>query len=96
VASIAARPELEERVEALVGERTRVLEAVRAAGWKVPDAQGNFVWFALDADTIPAFVAAAEAQGITVRPLGTDGVRVSIGEPEGNDRLIRLAQTFPH
>lgn len=96
VASLEARPELEERVEALVGERTRVVEAVRAAGWKMPDAQGNFVWFDLDGDRIPDFVAAAEAAGITVRPLGTDGVRVSIGEPEANDRLITLARTFPH
>ena len=94
VASIAARPELEERVEALVAERGRVLDAVRAAGWEIPDAQGNFVWFALEPDDIAAFVAAAEAAGIMVRPLGTDGVRVSIGESEGNDRLIRLAQTF--
>ena len=94
VASIEARPQLEERVEALVAERTRVLDALRAAGWTIPDAQGNFVWFALDGEEIPAFVAAAEAAGITVRPLGTDGVRVSIGEPEGNDRLIRVAQRF--
>jgi histidinol-phosphate aminotransferase len=94
VASLQARPELEERVEALVAERTRVVEAVRAAGWDVPDAQGNFVWFPLEAGRIGAFVEAAEAAGITVRPLGTDGVRVSIGEPEGNDRLIRIAQGF--
>jgi histidinol-phosphate aminotransferase len=96
VASLAARPELEQRVDALVAERTRVVEGVRAAGWKIPDAQGNFVWFDLDEDRIAEFTAAAEAAGITVRPLGTDGVRVSIGEPEGNDRLIRLAETFPH
>src|SRR5262249_37238579 len=80
VASLEARPELTERVDALVAERTRVVESVRAAGWDVPDAQGNFVWFAMGPDRIPAFVAAAEAGGITVRPLGEDGVRVSIGE----------------
>jgi histidinol-phosphate aminotransferase len=95
VASLHARPELEERVEALVAERTRVVDAARAAGWEIPDAQGNFVWFPVAADAIRAFVEAADAVGITVRPLGTDGVRVSVGEVEANDRLIRLAQTFP-
>jgi histidinol-phosphate aminotransferase len=94
VASLHARAELEERVEELVSERTRVVAALREAGWDVPDAQGNFVWFDLDADRIPAFVRAAEDAGITVRPLGADGVRVSIGEPEGNDRLIRIAEAF--
>jgi histidinol-phosphate aminotransferase len=98
VASLRSRGELLERVDALVEERTRVLCGVREAGWEVPDAQGNFVWFGFpgDPDRIAAFVAAAEAVGITVRPLGTDGVRVTVGEPEANDRLIRLAQTFPH
>ena len=91
VTSLRSRAELEERVEALVAERTRVVEALRVAGWPVPDAQGNFVWLALEAERIPAFVAAAEAAGIMVRPLGGDGVRVSIGEVEANDRLIRLA-----
>ncbi|SFB91346.1 histidinol-phosphate aminotransferase [Nocardioides terrae] len=96
VASLAARAELLERVDALVGERTRVLAGVRAAGWEVPDAQGNFVWFGFpdQPERIAAFVAAAEGLGIMVRPLGTDGVRVTIGEDEANDRLIRLAETF--
>jgi histidinol-phosphate aminotransferase len=91
VASLRSRAELEERVDALVAERTRVVEALREAGWPVPDAQGNFVWFALGPDRIPAFTAAAEAAGLMVRPLGDDGVRVSIGEVEANDRLIDLA-----
>ena len=47
IASLASEPELLERVDALVAERDRVLAGVRAAGWDVPDAQGNFVWFEL-------------------------------------------------
>jgi histidinol-phosphate aminotransferase len=96
VASLHARGELLERVDALVEERSRVLAGVRAGGWEVPDPQGNFVWFPFpgEPERITAFVEAAEAHGIIVRPLGTDGVRVTIGEPEANDRLIRLAQTF--
>ena len=97
VESLHRKAELLERVEALVSERTRVVEGVRAAGWDVPDAQGNFVWFAFGdrPDRIAAFAAAADEMGIVVRPLGEDGVRVSIGEEEANTRLIELARSFP-
>ena len=49
VASLAAEDELLERVEALVAERNRVLEALRGQGWEVPDSQANFVWLPLGA-----------------------------------------------
>ncbi|MEP9382148.1 histidinol-phosphate transaminase [Nocardioides sp. KR10-350] len=96
VASLEAREDLLKRVDDLVAERTRVVEAVRAAGWDMPDAQGNFVWFGFpgEPDRIAAFSAAADDLGIVVRPLGDDGVRVSIGEVEANDRLIELARSF--
>ncbi len=90
VASLEAHDALMERVETLVAERDRVLAGVRQAGWEVPDPQGNFVWFPIADPT--EFVAAAEGLGLTVRPFVGDGVRVSIGEPEGNDRVIELAQ----
>ena len=93
VASLAAEPELLERVEALVAERTRVVEALRAAGWDLPEAQGNFVWFALG-DRTTEFAAAADECGIVVRPFAGEGARVTIGEPEGNDRVIALARDF--
>ena len=90
VESLRHREALAARVDALVGERERVVAAVRAAGWPVPDAQGNFLWFPTGART-DAFVAAAEEIGIAVRPFGAEGVRVSVGEPEGNDRVVLLA-----
>ncbi|MBD8868156.1 histidinol-phosphate transaminase [Nocardioides donggukensis] len=90
IASLEAEDALFERVEALVGERTRVLEGLRSAGWEVPDAQGNFVWLPLGEATLD-FAAAAGEAGITVRPFAGDGARVSIGEPEANDRLLQLA-----
>ena len=42
------------------------------------------------------FVAACDAAGLVVRPYGTEGVRVTIGEPEANDRLVEVATAFPH
>jgi histidinol-phosphate aminotransferase len=94
IASLASAEALFERVDALVLERARVVAAVRDAGWEIPDAQGNFVWFALGERTVE-FAAAADELGIVVRPFAGEGARVSIGETEANDRLISLAQTFP-
>jgi histidinol-phosphate aminotransferase len=93
VAALAAEDALRERVDAIVSERTRVVARLREQGWSVPDAQGNFVWLALGQDT-PRFAAEAEAAGIMVRPYGTDGVRVTIGEPEANDVFLTVAKGF--
>ena len=93
IASLEREPDLLERVDALVIERARVVAGVRAAGWDIPDAQGNFVWFELGERTA-AFAAAADEAGIVVRPFAGEGARISIGETEANDRLLELAATF--
>jgi histidinol-phosphate aminotransferase len=90
VASLEREAELLERVEALVAERTRVVDSLRDLGWDVPEAQGNFVWLDLGERTA-AFAAAAEQAGVMVRPFAGEGVRVSIGEPAGNDVLLAVA-----
>ncbi|MDO3394229.1 histidinol-phosphate transaminase [Nocardioides sp. SOB44] len=93
VASLEAGEELLARVDALVVERDRVEAGLRAAGWEVPDAQGNFVWFALGERTAE-FAAACDEAGIVVRPFAGEGCRVSIGEVEANDRLLEVARSF--
>jgi histidinol-phosphate aminotransferase len=93
VASLAARDELAARVDALVSERERVLGALHAQGWQLPETQANFVWFPVGPRTAD-FAGACDAHALVVRPYGTDGVRVTIGEPEANDRLIEVAAEF--
>jgi histidinol-phosphate aminotransferase len=93
VASLEAEPELLTRVEALVVERARVVEALTAQGWKLPDAQGNFVWLALGERSMD-FAAACDAAGVSVRPFPGDGVRVSVGETEANDIFLAVAAQF--
>ncbi|HLN78410.1 MAG TPA: histidinol-phosphate transaminase [Nocardioidaceae bacterium] len=90
VASLAAEPELLERVDRIVAERERVVAELRLQGWDIPDAQGNFVWLALG-DRTAEFAAAAEDAGIMVRPFAAEGVRVTIGEPDGNDVFLSVA-----
>ena len=93
IASLAAEDALLERVDALVVERARVRDALLEQGWSIPDPQGNFVWFALGDRTADFSIAADEA-GITVRPFAGEGARVTIGEVEANDVLIRVAADF--
>ncbi|QIM22207.1 histidinol-phosphate transaminase [Phycicoccus sp. HDW14] len=93
IASLEAADELDVRVKELVAERERVVAALREQGWDVPDQQANFVWFGLGDDTA-AFAAACDAEGLTVRPYGTDGVRATIAETEANDRLVEVAGRF--
>ncbi len=93
IASLEQEDALLERVGTLVAERQRVTADLADVGWQVPEPQGNFVWFELG-DRTTAFAAAAEEAGIVVRPFAGEGVRASIGEPEANDRLVRVAAGF--
>jgi histidinol-phosphate aminotransferase len=93
VASLAASAQLLERVDALVAERERVAGALAAQGWRLPRSEANFVWFDVGAASGELTDACARA-GLAVRPYGDDGVRVTIGEPEANDRLLAVAADF--
>jgi histidinol-phosphate aminotransferase len=94
VASLEAEPELLERVEAVVKERDRVRAELLAQGWTVPPTEANFVWLRLGADT-GDFAAACDRAGVSVRPYGAEGARVSIGDPEANDAFLAVARAYP-
>ena len=93
IASLRVEEELLERVDALVVERTRVVDELRAAGWDVPETQTNFVWLDLGDDTA-AFAQAVQAEGVSIRPFAGDGARVTIGEREANDLFLAVARTW--
>lgn len=87
IAAIGASGEIGERVALIVGERSRVAAALRAGGWEVPDAQANFVFLPLGDRTEDVYQA-LEKQGVVTRPFAGDGLRVTIGTPEQNDRFL--------
>ncbi|OEU96059.1 histidinol-phosphate transaminase [Streptomyces oceani] len=93
VASLRSEDALLERVEALVGERSRVADELRAQGWTVPPTEANFVWLRLGERT-DDFAMACERAGVVVRPFAGEGARVSIGEVEANDLFLRAAEVF--
>ncbi|MEU2626884.1 histidinol-phosphate transaminase [Kitasatospora sp. NPDC007106] len=93
LASLAAEDELLDRVELLVKERARVTAALRESGFDLPDSEANFVWLRLGGRTA-AFTEACAELGAVVRPYGTDGVRITVGEPEANDVVLRAAAAW--
>lgn len=93
VASLRAEPALLERVMGLVAERSRVVSELTAQGWTVPETQANFVWLRLGERTMD-FAAVCERAGATVRPFAGEGVRITVGESEANDLLLRTAAQY--
>jgi histidinol-phosphate aminotransferase len=89
IVSLEHEDELLERVRGLAELRDEIAAGLRAQGWDLPDPQGNFVWLATGVNTARA-ADLFEAHGVIVRPLG-EGLRVSIGEHEAVDKLLRAA-----
>ncbi len=95
LASLEVEAELFDRVEAIVKERERVLEALRGQGWTIPETQANFLW--IGAGDQATELAAHLRDGdipILARPFAGEGVRINIGSPEENERLIASLAAF--
>jgi len=95
LASLDHEELLLERVSGLAALRDEVWRALVDQGWPVPRPHGNFVWLPTGEATADA-AAVFSAAGIVVRPLGAadtggQGIRVSIGEPQSVDKLLRAA-----
>lgn len=93
VASLENYHQVVERVQSLVDERTRVVLGLKDLGWDIPDAQGNFVWLALGANS-QEFAALAQGKALSVRAFGDEGVRVSIGEVAANTRFLEICAAY--
>lgn len=89
LAAIEAEAEARVVIGRLVAERDRVVVALRADGWDLPDAHANFVWLPLGerTDTLSPEV---ERRGVVVRPFPGVGIRVTIGSPAENDRFLAV------
>jgi len=96
LASLAAEEELLARVDAVVAERGRILARLADDGWRVRDAQGNFVWLAAGAQTgaLAGFLQ-ARTPSILVRPFSGEGVRITVGSPQENDHVLAALAAYP-
>ena len=82
-----------ERSAAVAAERDRVVETLRTQGWQVPEAQGNFFWLGVGEQTT-TLAEHFRGAGILVRPFAGEGVRVSVGTPSDNERVLAAAATW--
>jgi histidinol-phosphate aminotransferase len=99
VASLEAEPALLERVALIVAAREVLSDGLTQLGFDVPDSQANFVWLPAGPDT-SAYAEHFAAAGLMVRPYAAggsgDGVRITVGEPEANARVLEAAATLRH
>lgn len=93
ITSLEHFDEVAARVQTLVDERERVVAGLAALGWRIPEAQGNFVWLELREHSVD-FAALAEQRALSVRAFPGDGVRVSIGEVDANSRFLELCAAY--
>ena len=93
IAAFGCEDELLERVRGIVAERHRVVAALEAMGAHPADSEANFVWLRLGERTT-AFADACESVGLAVRPFAGEGVRITIGEPEANDRFLKVVAAW--
>jgi histidinol-phosphate aminotransferase len=90
IASLDAEAELLERVAVIVDRRTALAEGLRTQGWEVPDSQSNFVWLPTG-DRTDEIADAFRTADIVVRPFSGDGIRISVGEQESIEKVLRVA-----
>jgi histidinol-phosphate aminotransferase len=91
LASIELEEEVMERVARIVLQRDELRQSLLDQGWNIPEAQGNFVWLATGDETEAAAAAFFDA-GLAVRPFLGEGIRVSVGEPESVEKLLKISQ----
>nr|WP_232497925.1 histidinol-phosphate transaminase [Agromyces humatus] len=89
IASLEVESELLARVDVIVERRDRVRAALIAQGWKIPQAQGNFVWLPTG-DATTAVADRLFDAGLVTRAFAPEGIRVSIGEETSVDILLRI------
>jgi histidinol-phosphate aminotransferase len=90
VASLEHEDQLLERVARIAVLRDEVWQSLVDQGWDTPRPNGNFVWLPTEGATEQAHDVFAN-NGIVTRALG-EGLRISIGEAESVDNLLRAAQ----
>jgi len=90
LASLDQEEELLRRVRIIAERRDRLAVALRVAGWRIPEAQGNFVWLPAGRETLD-LAGAFDAAGLIVRPFAGDGIRISVGEEDSVEKVLWIA-----
>ncbi|WP_246081457.1 histidinol-phosphate transaminase [Homoserinimonas aerilata] len=89
LAALAHEDDYRQQLDEIIARREQITDALIAQGWKVPRSHGNFVWLPTGDFTTAAAELFME-RGIVARALG-EGIRISIGEAESVDTLLKAA-----
>ncbi|MEU9485641.1 aminotransferase class I/II-fold pyridoxal phosphate-dependent enzyme [Streptomyces decoyicus] len=81
------------RIRKIIEQRETMHRALANYGYRSPKSGTNFLWIPLGAAGLDFAVACREA-GIDVRLYSQRGVRISVGRPEENQVLLRVARDF--
>ncbi len=95
LASLDAEPELLDRVAEITARRDRLQEGLVEQGWPVPRSSSNFLWLPVGAATAEIAEALMDA-GFVVRAFPPEGLRISVGEAESVDSLLRATASLVH
>ena len=88
VAAIEYRAEALQRVDELIAERTRCIEALRAEGIEPPEQNANFIFIPTGEATL-AIAQRMEQKGVVTRPFPDLGLRITVGTADENSRWLR-------
>jgi histidinol-phosphate aminotransferase len=93
IAALGDDAEVVRRAALTVAERERVSARLNELGYDVALSQANFLWLPLG-DASAELAQSSAAAGVMVRPFPGEGVRVTIGLPEENDRFLGVASEW--
>ncbi|MEV4337308.1 aminotransferase class I/II-fold pyridoxal phosphate-dependent enzyme [Streptomyces sp. NPDC049590] len=86
--SLRAEPELQARIALIVAERERLSGGLSRGGWKVLPSHTNFLWLDEPERTEDIRLALAD-QGVQARVYAGEGVRLTVGDTDANDSVLR-------
>ncbi|MDH6531921.1 histidinol-phosphate aminotransferase [Aurantimicrobium minutum] len=93
VASLAAEAELQDRIDVLLDERTKLEAYLATTKWDAPASQANFVWLAAGEET-DELQAHLMSRGIIGRAFTGTGIRISVGSEEANLALVEALSSY--
>lgn len=93
VACLEHEEELLEDVEAIVQRRNWFERELRSLGVDFVASQANFVWLPLGQET-QIFTKLCTDYALAIRSFADEGVRISIGEQAGLDRILEVIKEF--
>ncbi len=87
LAALDSLDEIQPNIDRVLAERERLIAELAEAGWALPDAQANFVYIPIG-DATEDIAAKLEQEGVVIRPFPGEGIRVTVGTKEENNRFL--------